>query len=69
MILKLLQVLHDSYKTKLKMLIICYNYSIKEPPLYATVQKENRGKIVETKTDDSPPYNFRQAVTGQWCLF
>lgn len=37
---------------------------IKEPPLYSTVQKESRGKIVETKMDDSPPYNFRQALTG-----
>ncbi|XP_076115275.1 uncharacterized protein LOC143083034 [Mytilus galloprovincialis] len=37
---------------------------IKEPPLYATVQKDSRGKVVETKTNDSPPYNFRQAMTG-----
>lgn len=37
---------------------------VKEPPLYATVQKDSRGKVVETKLEDSPPYNFRQALTG-----
>lgn len=45
--------------------IFCF-LRIKEPPLYATVQKDSRGKVVETKTNDSPPYNFRQAMTGMF---